>query len=157
MSGMFVALHGAECSLCAMLVVNERIRIPLREFQFDFTRSSGPGGQNVNKVATKAVLRWPVARSRSLPDDVRERFMARWRRRITRDGELVLQSQRFRNRGRNVADCVEKLRRMIQEVAPPPRRRRPTRPTRGSVERRLEVKRRSAGRKRLRTRPAEDA
>ena len=139
-----------------MLVVNDRIRIPLRELHFDFARSSGPGGQNVNKVATKAVLRWPVARSRSLPDDVRERFMARYRRRITRDGELVLQSQRFRDRGRNIADCTEKLRHMLQEVATPPRRRRPTRPTRASVERRLTVKRHTSGRKRRRQPPGED-
>jgi ribosome-associated protein len=139
-----------------MLIVNDRIRIPLRELHFDFTRSSGPGGQNVNKVATKAVLRWPVMRSRSLPDDVRERFVARYHRRITREGDLVLQSQRFRDRGRNIADCIEKLRRMLEEVATPPRRRRPTRPTRRSVEQRLAVKRRASGRKRLRRAPDDD-
>ncbi|MBW2282349.1 MAG: aminoacyl-tRNA hydrolase [Deltaproteobacteria bacterium] len=139
-----------------MLIVNDRIRIPLRELHFDFARSSGPGGQNVNKVATKAVLRWPVVRSRSLPDDVRERFVARYHRRITREGDLVLQSQRFRDRGRNIADCIEKLRRMLEEVATPPRRRRPTRPTRSSVERRLSGKRHASGRKRLRRAPDDD-
>ena len=140
-----------------MLVVNDRIRIPLRELHFDFARSSGPGGQNVNKVATKAVLRWPVARSRSLPDDVRERFMARYRRRITRDGELVLQSQRFRDRGRNVADCLEKLREMLDAVAMPPKPRKPTKPSGASRKRRLESKRHRSQVKRRRHRPgAED-
>ena len=139
-----------------MLIVDERIRIPLRELRFDFARSSGPGGQNVNKVATKAVMHWDVTRSRALPDDVRERLRSRYGRRINKEGELVLQSQRFRDRGRNVAACTEKLRQMLLEVAAPPKRRRPTRPTRGSVERRLTTKRRAAGRKRLRGRPGED-
>jgi ribosome-associated protein len=139
-----------------MLVVDERIRIPLRELRFDFARSSGPGGQNVNKVATKAVLHWDVAHSRTLPDDVRERFLSKYRRRVTKEGELVLQSQRFRDRGRNVAACTEKLRQMLLDVAMPPRRRRPTRPTRGSVEQRLTTKRRAGTRKRLRRTPGEE-
>ncbi len=139
-----------------MLIVDERIRIPLRELRFDFARSSGPGGQNVNKVATKAVMHWDVTRSRALPDDVRERLRSRYGRRINKEGELVLQSQRFRDRGRNVAACTEKLRQMLLDVAVPPKRRRPTRPTRGSVEQRLTTKRRAARRKRLRSRPGED-
>ena len=96
-----------------MLVINRRIRIPLREFDFQFARSGGPGGQNVNKLSTKAILRWGVERSPSLPEDVRERFCARFRRRITREGEFVLTSQRFRDQGRNVADCIEKLRNLM--------------------------------------------
>ena len=139
-----------------MLIVDERIRVPLRELRFDFARSSGPGGQNVNKVATKAVLHWDVVRSRALPDPVRERFITKYRRRISKEGELVLQSQRFRDRGRNVAACTEKLRQMLLDVATPPKRRRPTRPSRGSVERRLSTKRRAATRKRLRGPPGED-
>jgi ribosome-associated protein len=137
-----------------MLVVNRRIRIPLRELRFTFTRSSGAGGQNVNKVNTKAVLRWSVGSSPSLPEGVRERFLERFRRRITAEGDLVLTSQRFRDRGRNVADCLEKLRGMLAEVATPPRRRRPTRPTTASVERRLKQKRAAARRKKLRARPS---
>ncbi len=139
-----------------MLIVDERICIPLRELRFEYARSSGPGGQNVNKVATKAVLHWDVARSPALPDSVRERFVAKFRRRINREGELVLQSQRFRDRGRNVAACTEKLRQMLLEVAAPPKRRRPTRPTRGSIERRLTTKRRATTRKRLRRPPLEE-
>ncbi len=139
-----------------MLIVDARICIPLRELRFEYARSSGPGGQNVNKVATKAVLHWDVARSTALPDSVRERFVAKFRRRINREGELVLQSQRFRDRGRNVAACTEKLRQMLLEVAAPPKRRRPTRPTRGSIERRLTTKRRATTRKRLRRPPLEE-
>jgi ribosome-associated protein len=135
-----------------MLMVNRRIRIPLRELRFQFARSSGAGGQNVNKVSTKAILRWPVEASPSLPGDVRERFLSRYRRRITRDGELVMSSQRFRDQGRNVADCLEKLRAMLLEVATAPRRRRPTRPHAASRERRLESKRRQAEKKRRRGR-----
>jgi ribosome-associated protein len=139
-----------------MLIVDERIRIPLRELRFDFARSSGPGGQNVNKVASKAVLHWDVTRSAALPDCVRERFVAKYRRRITKEGQLVLQSQRFRDQGRNVAACTEKLRQMVLDVAAPPKRRRPTRPTRGSIERRLTTKRRATTRKRLRRPPLEE-
>ncbi|MDH3283807.1 MAG: alternative ribosome rescue aminoacyl-tRNA hydrolase ArfB [Acidobacteriota bacterium] len=135
-----------------MLVVNEEIRIPLRELRFQFARSSGPGGQNVNKLSTKAVLRWRVATSPSLPEPVRERFMDRYLRRITQGGELVLTSQRFRDQGRNVADCLEKLRQMLEEVAAPPKRRRPTKPTAGSKRRRLDDKRTRAATKRLRAR-----
>jgi ribosome-associated protein len=123
-----------------MLVINRRIRIPLREFDFQFARSGGAGGQNVNKVNTKAILRWEVERSPSLPEDVRERFCARFRRRITREGEFILTSQRFRDQGRNVADCLEKLRGMLEGVAVAPKRRKATKPSRGAKERRLKEK-----------------
>jgi ribosome-associated protein len=140
-----------------MLVVNSRLRVPLRELRFTFARSSGPGGQRVNKANTKATLRWSVGSSPSLPEAVRDRFMERFRRRISATGELVITSQRFRDRGRNVADCLEKLRAMLQEVATRPRRRRATRPTRASVEQRLRSKRATGQRKKLRRRPSETA
>ncbi|MDA0999853.1 MAG: alternative ribosome rescue aminoacyl-tRNA hydrolase ArfB [bacterium] len=133
-----------------MLVVNRRIHIPLREFHFQFARSGGAGGQNVNKVNTKAILRWAVSGSPSLPADVRDRFCERYRRRITREGELVLASQRFRDQGRNVADCLEKLRQLIEEVATAPKRRRPTRPTKAAKERRLGEKHRLSEKKKRR-------
>jgi ribosome-associated protein len=136
-----------------VLVVNSRLRIPLRELRFTFVRSSGPGGQHVNKASTKAVLRWSIATSPSLPESVRERFMERYRRRLTADGDVVISSQRFRDRGRNVADCIEKLRRMLEEVATPPRRRKPTRPSRAAVDRRLKTKKLRSRRKELRRRP----
>ena len=135
-----------------LLLVNSRIQIPRDEFQFTFARSSGPGGQNVNKVNTKAVLRWPITTSPSLPEDVRLRFLAQFRSRVTEDGELVIASQQFRDQSRNVADCLEKLRAMLRSVAVAPRPRRRTKPSRGSVERRLQVKRRRGERKQERRR-----
>ena len=139
-----------------MLVVNSRLKIPLREFEFTFARSAGPGGQNVNKVSTKATLRWAILTSPSLPEAVRQRFVARHRRRVTSGGDLLITSQRFRDTGRNVADCLEKLRAMLAEVAVPPKRRKPTRPTRASVRRRLEEKRKQSRKKQLRRRPDDE-
>ena len=139
-----------------MLIVNDKIRVRLREFRFSFSRSSGAGGQNVNKLNTKATLRWEVTHSQSLREDVRARFLESYRRRITADGELVLTSQRFRDQGRNVADCLEKLRGMLAAVARPPRPRKATKPTRSSVERRLSSKRRTRAKKQRRQRPPGD-
>ena len=133
-----------------MLVVNDQLKIPLREFNFTFARSSGPGGQNVNKLNTKALLRWPVMKSPSLPEAVRRRLLAKVRRRVTAEGELLISSQRFRDAGRNVADCLEKLRKMLAEAAVAPRPRRPTKPTRASVRRRLDQKRRQSQKKQQR-------
>jgi ribosome-associated protein len=120
---------------------------PVSELRFSFARSSGPGGQNVNKVESKAVLRWDVRRSPSLRPDVRARFLARFATRITKEGELVLSSQRHRDRERNLADCVQKLRDMLAEVAAPAKRRKATKPSRGARERRLEGKRAQARKK----------
>ena len=116
-----------------MLIVNSRIRIPQSELRFTFVRSSGPGGQNVNKVSSKAVLRWRVAESAALPDDVRERFLARYRRRVTNEGDVLVTSQRYRDQGRNVADALEKLRAIIAAVATPPKKRKPTKPSRAAM------------------------
>jgi len=139
-----------------MLVINARLKIPLREFRFSFARSSGPGGQNVNKVSSKATLRWPVLESPSLPDSVRRRFLAKYRRRVTAEGELVITSQRFRDAGRNVADCLEKLRTMLAESAVTPKPRKPTKPTRASVRRRLQAKQRQSRKKQLRRKPRDE-
>lgn len=130
--------------------------IPERELVFSFARSSGPGGQNVNKTETKATLRWDVSRSPSIPADVRARFVRSFATRITTDGELVISSQRHRDRLRNVDDCLEKLQSMLRQVAKPRAKRRPTRPSRGAVERRIVEKKRRGGAKRERRRPAED-
>ncbi len=121
--------------------------MPVAELRFTYARSSGPGGQNVNKVESKALLHWDVAASRALSEGVRARFLARFRRRISASGELVLASQRYRSRERNVEDCTEKLRAMLAEVALPPKPRRPTRPGRAARERRLGEKRAQARKK----------
>lgn len=139
-----------------MLIINHRIRIPLREFEFQYARSSGAGGQNVNKVSSKAILRWNVVASVSLPNDVRTRFLVRHRPRITKNGELLLQSQRFRDQGRNTADCLEKLRGLLLEVATPPRPRKATKPSAGSKGQRLDAKRIHSQKKRTRKRVRPD-
>src|SRR6516225_6957050 len=94
----------------AMFEVNPHIRIPEEEFSWSFVRSGGPGGQNVNKVASKAVLRWNVIASTSVPPEVKARLQDQQRHRITGDGDLLLSSQRYRDQERNRRDCVEKLR-----------------------------------------------
>ena len=139
-----------------MLIVDDRIHVPLKELQFTFVRSQGPGGQNVNKVSTKVVLRWRLVNNRSLPEDVLERFRERYKRRITKEGDLVLTSQRFRDRGRNIADCVTKLRAMLAEVAQPVKKRRPTRPTKASKGRRRRQKEVTSKKKQLRRAPTQD-
>lgn len=139
-----------------MIVAGENLKVPMREIELRYTRSSGPGGQNVNKVNSKAVLRWPVATSPSLPEDVRRRFLARFERRITTGGELVIASDRFRDRTRNAKDCLERLREMLASVAVAPRARRPSRPKRAAVERRLQEKRARSKRKNERRAPAAD-
>ena len=139
-----------------MLEINDHIRIPEEEFSWSFVRAGGPGGQNVNKVSSKAVLRWNVGASPSLPDDVKARFLAGQHRRITGEGDLVLTSQRYRDQDRNRQDCLEKLRDMILAAAARPRPRKATRPSRGAKEARLREKRRRSGVKTERRRPAEE-
>ena len=139
-----------------VLIINSRIQIPHDEFRFSFARSSGPGGQNVNKVNSKAVLRWPIIASLSLPEDVRQRFLSHFRSRVTSEGDLVITSQQFRDQGRNVADCLEKLRAMLASVSAAPRKRKRTKPSRGAVERRLQAKRKRGQKKQERRRGAWD-
>lgn len=139
-----------------MLEVNNRIRIPESELHWTFIRAGGPGGQNVNKVASKAMLRWNVAVSPSLPEDVRARLRSQQHRRINEAGELILNSQRFRDQGRNVQDCLEKLRELVLHAAIAPKPRKRTRPGRGAREARLSEKRRHSATKQTRRRPAEE-
>ena len=139
-----------------LLVVTTRIQIPKEEFRFTFVRSSGPGGQNVNKVSTKARLHWMVVDSPSLDEAVKQRFLQKYRRRISTDGEFQLTSQRFRDQSRNVDDCLEKLRVMLAEVAVAPKPRKKTKPSRASQQRRLAEKRRQSARKQLRRRPTDE-
>lgn len=135
------------------LVVNDRVSIPLSEFDFEYMRSSGPGGQNVNKTSTKVRLRWSVVDSPSIDGGLRQRIQETYRTRITGEGEFLVTSQRTRDQEANRADCLEKLAEMIRQVAVPPRKRRPTRPTRGSKERRLKNKKQRSRRKEMRRKP----
>jgi ribosome-associated protein len=136
-----------------MLKINERIAIPPNELTWEFARSGGPGGQNVNKVNSKAVLRWTPATSPSLTEPVRARLLKAVAARLTGDGELIITSQLTRDQGRNVDDCLEKLREIVLAAATPPKARRPTKPTLGSKVRRIESKTRRSAAKRLRRRP----
>src|SRR6266849_2893163 len=130
-------LHFARRSRGAL----ELFRIPDGELHWSFVRSGGPGGQNVNKVASKAVLRWNLATSGGVPDDVKARFRVQQRNRITVDGDLIITSQRYRDQERNKLDCLEKLRDMIVEASITPKPRKPSKPSRASRERRLDAKR----------------
>jgi ribosome-associated protein len=134
-----------------MLYINHRLQIPDEEFQFTFVRSGGPGGQNVNKVASKAVLRWNVTASPSLPPDIKARLLTQQRSKLTTEGDLVLSSQRYRDQARNIEDCLDKVRNIVQQATVAPRPRKATRPGRASRERRLQAKKhRSAAKSRRR-------
>jgi ribosome-associated protein len=135
-----------------MLEINDHIRIPEDEFSWSFVRSGGPGGQNVNKVSSKAVLRWNVGASPSLPDDVKARFLAGQHRRITGGGDLVLTSQRYRDQDRNRQDCLEKLRDLVVRATAVPKVRK-KKPSRAARERRLAEKRHRSATKTTRRKP----
>lgn len=136
-----------------MFSVDDELHIPMTEFDFSYARSGGPGGQNVNKVNTKAILHWSVATTESIPEDVRARFLTRFANRITQEGELVISSQRYRDQSRNVDDCLDKLREMLAAVLKPPVLRRKTKPSKAVKQRRLEVKRAMGQKKAQRRRP----
>ncbi len=139
-----------------MLEINERMRIPESEFTWRFVRAGGPGGQNVNKVASKAALDWDLAGSTSLPEPVKMRLRTQQRGRINGEGHLLLSSQRFRDQDRNRQDCLEKLREMVIQALHVPRPRRATRPTRGSREARLRAKQHRSSTKAARRLPREE-
>ena len=140
-----------------ILDVTPRIRISCGEFAWGVARSSGPGGQNVNKVNSKVMLRWPLLASEGLPADVRDRFVAAYKRRMTTEGELVLSSERFRDQLKNVNDCLEKLRELLLSVAVAPKPRRVSKPSKASKRRRVESKRqRTEVKQRRQPPPADD-
>ena len=133
-----------------MIHITRTITIDESEIQEYFVRASGPGGQNVNKVATTVQLRFDVANSRSLPEEVRIRLISLAGNRITEDGILIIDARRFRTQGRNREDATDRLVELIRNAAQRPKIRRRTRPTLTSKIRRLESKRRGAESKHLR-------
>lgn len=118
----------------------DAIEIPEDELTERFVRATGPGGQNVNKVASAVELRFDVARSRALPEPVRTRLLARRDRRLTSEGVLVIQANRFRDQAKNRDDARARLAELIRAAMHVPKRRIATKPTRASKERRIESK-----------------
>jgi ribosome-associated protein len=133
-----------------VIQITPDLAIDESEIQQEFVRASGPGGQHVNRVATAVQLRFDVANSPSLPDDVRARLVQLAGKRVTKGGVLLVESQRFRTQEQNRQDALERLIGLIRQATKKPKRRRKTRPTRASKERRLEKKRRQSEKKRLR-------
>jgi ribosome-associated protein len=123
-----------------MFEINDRLRIPDDELVFTYARSGGPGGQNVNKVSSKAILRWHLAANSTIPAEIKERLRTLQRNRITVDDELVIQAQNHRDQERNRLECMDRLREMLLQASFVPKARRASKPSRGSKERRLSAK-----------------
>jgi ribosome-associated protein len=135
-----------------VIFVRPGVQVGEDELEVRYVRSSGPGGQNVNKTSTKAVVRWNVRSAPNLRDDVKARFLARFSSRITAAGDLLVTSDRFRDQPRNLEDCLAKLSAMLEEVAVAPVARKPTRPGRAAKERRITAKKTRGSVKSLRGR-----
>ncbi|WP_437230541.1 alternative ribosome rescue aminoacyl-tRNA hydrolase ArfB [Planctomicrobium sp. SH661] len=138
------------------LIVSDSLSIPMSEFHFSYVRSSGPGGQNVNKVNSQVQLAWNLNECQSLPEDVLARLRESEKGRMTKTGVLRMDCQRYRDREKNREDCLEKVRNMVLDVASPPKKRRKSRIPRGAVERRLRSKQQRSGVKDSRRRPRLD-
>ena len=123
------------------------MHIPSEQLEFTFVRSSGPGGQNVNKVSSKAQLRWNPGKSELLAPEVLQRLETLFPSHFTKEGDLLITSQKTRDQGKNREDCLEKLRNMILEASKVPKPRIPTKRTKNSVRRRLENKEKNAQKK----------
>jgi len=139
-----------------MIRITNSIAIDESELRFSFSRASGPGGQNVNKVATAAQLRWDVKRSPSLPEDVKERLKKMSGTKMTTRGVLVINARRYRSQEKNREDALARLVALVKKAAVKPKKRKSTKPTRESKERRLDEKRRRSETKRRRKKALDD-
>lgn len=138
------------------LEINSRFRIPLSEFEFAFVRSSGPGGQNVNKVSSKAQLRWRPHDSASIPEDLRYRVLSRLEPQLTVDKDLLVVSQLYRDQPRNREDCLQKLKAILEKTLVVAKTRKKSKPTRASNARRLKAKKLSSEKKSQRRLPTSE-
>ena len=135
----------------AEIVLSNGLTLDTQEFEYRFVRASGPGGQNVNKVASAVELRWDLNKSANLPFPVRVRLEAFAGSRVTEEGVLIIQAQRHRTQERNRADAIERVVELMERALIPPKPRKKTKPTRASKRRRLDGKRHQGDKKRLRS------
>jgi ribosome-associated protein len=133
-----------------MIAITDQIVLEENELQWDFVRSGGPGGQNVNKVATAVQLKFDVHASKNLPPGVKERLARIAGKRMTAEGVLLIKAQRFRTQERNREDALHRLRELISEALKKPRKRIRTKPTAASRMQRLESKKKSSAKKGMR-------
>jgi len=127
-----------------MIQITGRIAIDEGELDFEFVRAAGPGGQNVNKVATAAQLRFDITTNDSLPNDVKHRLIKLAGRRVTAAGMLIIQARRYRTQGKNRQDALDRFITLVRSAATPPKARRKTKPSLASKRRRLDTKRRTS-------------
>lgn len=132
------------------------VRIPLSDLVFEFSRGSGPGGQNVNKVNSKVTLRWNIAGAMHLSDDIRAVLLEKLKTRVTNDGELVLHASEYRDQPKNREAAIARLVSIVSTALHREKARKKTRPSRGSVERRIQASKRKSAVKKMRRPPPSD-
>jgi ribosome-associated protein len=130
-----------------MIEVTRQLLIPDSELSFQFITAPGPGGQNVNKVATAVQLRFNIVHSTSLPEAVRARLLMQQGSKVSKQGDIVIKASQYRTQERNKQDAIDRLIAIIKKATEIPKARRKTKPTRASVQRRLDKKKRESAKK----------